>query len=414
MSSFTANAGRVRFALLPAVLFAWAVPCRALTVEEPLTVDYVRTHPAEWSVKVAKEDGGLVKFTVVRNLAEPRYLVAHLAVHHGGKLIATSDSPAFGKKQGNTFYFSLAEEDLADSKFDLSESVFNDFGDNAVPEPGTIIHQFPLKEFFLAASEKPARAESPTGLTEHPKTVETPKQVVSEKPVDERLNCLVEKVLKAHGGEAKLGGIKAFTLKFRDAKPAGKAGTTEYFVQLPNEFRLENGTERDAAKDIHIILGPDGVRNWKKQADGKITEVHYLGLEAPPEYWLDYVKFLGPRRVLRLKDPDYQLKLLDEIKIDDRPAVGIELTTSAPQFKISLKVYFDKESGLLVEEENVLQKSETIFSDYKQIDGVMVPSLTRESHDIVLGRSIARMSNKQELVEFKVLEKLDAKLFEQP
>jgi hypothetical protein len=395
-------------------LFAWAVPCRALTVEEPLTVDYVRTHPAEWSVKVAKEDGGLVKFTVVRNLAEPRYLVAHLAVHHGGKLIATSDSPAFGKKQGNTFYFSLAEEDLADSKFDLSESVFNDFGDNAVPEPGTIIHQFPLKEFFLAASEKPARAESPTGLTEHPKTVETPKQVVSEKPVDERLNCLVEKVLKAHGGEAKLSGIRAFTLKFRDSKPAGKAGTTEYFVQLPNEFRLENGTERDAAKDIHIILGPDGVRNWKKQADGKITEVHYLGLEAPPEYWLDYVKFLGPRRVLRLKDPDYQLKLLDEIKIGDRPAIGIELTKSAPQFKISLKMYFDKETGLLVEEENVLQKSVTLLSDYKKIDGVIVPALTREAHDVELGRGVARMSSKQELVEFEIVEKLDARLFEQP
>ena len=61
---------------------------------------------------------------------------------------------------------------------------------------------------------------------------------------------------------------------------------------------MENGTERNAAKDIHIILGPDGVRNWKKQADGKITEVRYLGLEAPPEYWLDYVKFLGPRKVL--------------------------------------------------------------------------------------------------------------------
>jgi hypothetical protein len=414
MSYFAANAGWVRFVLLPAALFAWAVPCRALTVEEPLTVDYVRTHPAEWSVKVAKGDGGQVKFTVVRNLAEPRYLVAHLAMHHGGKLIATSDSPAFGKKQGNTFYFSLAEEDLADSKFDLSESVFKDFGDNAVPEPGTIIHQFPLKEFFLAASDKPARAELPTRSTGHPKTAETPKQEAGEKLVDERLNRLVEKALKAHGSEAKLGGIKAFTLKFRDAKPAGKAGTTEYFVQLPNQFRMENGTERDAAKDIHIILGTEGARNWKKQADGKIVEVRYLGLEAPPEYWLDYVKFLGPRKVLRLKDPDYQLKLLDEIKIYDRPADGIELTRSAPQFKVALKMYFDKESGLLVEEENVLQKSETVFRDYKQIDGIMVPSLTVEAHDIVLGRSIARMSNKQELVEFKPVEKLDAKLFEQP
>lgn len=414
MSFFAANAGWVRFALLPAALLAWAAPCRALTVEEPLTVDYVRTHPAEWSVKVAKADGGLVKFTIVRNLAEPRYLVAHLAVRHSGKLIATSDSPAFGKKQGNTFYFSLAEEDLADSKFDLCESAFTELGDNAVPEPGTIVHQIPLKDFFVAESDKPAHAESPEKSGDPHKTVETPQQEAGEKSDDERLKRLVEKVLKAHGGEDTLGGIKAFTLKLRDAKPAGKAGTTEYFVQLPDRFRMENGTERDAAKDIHIILGPDGVRNWKKQTDGKITEVRYLGLEAPPEYWLDYVKFLGPRKVLRLKDHDYQLKLLEEIKVCDRPAIAIELTKSAPQFKISLKMYFDKESGLLVEEENVLQKSMTLLSDYKQIDGVMVPSLTREAHDVEIGRGVARMSNKQELVEFKVVEKLDAKLFEQP
>jgi hypothetical protein len=262
MFAFRVDQRSVGASVLSAALCI-AVPAtsRALTVEEPLTVDYVRTHPDQWSVTVAKSNAGLVKFTVVRTLAEPRYLVAHLAVHHGGKLIATSDSPAFGKKQGNTFYFSLAEEDLAESKFDLSESAFTEFGDNAVPEPGTIIHQFPLKEFFVAESDKPAHAESPEKSEEPYKTVDAPKQEAGEKPVDERLNRLVEKVLKAHGGEDKLSCVKAFTLKLRDAKPAGKAGTTEYFVQLPDKFRMENGTERDAAKDIHIILGPDGVRN---------------------------------------------------------------------------------------------------------------------------------------------------------
>ena len=164
-------AGVVQYGLLPGlVLFALSVNALAITVEERLSVAYVQTHPDQWSVKVAKTDAGLVKFTVVRNLSEPRYLVAHLAVHHGGKLIATSDSPAFGKKLGNTFYFSLAEEDLADSKFDLSESAFKDLGDSAVPEPGTIIHQFPLKDFFAAESNPPAHAELPTKSTEQSKS----------------------------------------------------------------------------------------------------------------------------------------------------------------------------------------------------------------------------------------------------
>ena len=32
----------------------------------------------------------------------------------------------------------------------------------------------------------------------------------------------------------------------------------------------------------------------------------------------------------------------------------------------------------------------TLISDYKQSDGVMVPSLTRKAHDVKLGRSIAK------------------------
>jgi hypothetical protein len=404
----------VRYGLFPGVvLLAPALNGLALTVEDRLTVDYVRTHQDEWSVKVTKTDTGLVGFTVVRNLVEPRYLVAHLAVHHGGKLIATSDSPAFSKKQGNTFYFSLAEEDLADSKFDLSESGFTDQGDSAVPEPGTIVHQLPLKDFFAVGSGKPAEVELPTKSTEQANAAKAAQDKAREAQRDERVDRLVERVLKAHGGEDTLSGIKAFTLKLRDAKPVGAAGTTEYFVQLPNQFRMENGSERDAAKDIHIILGAAAGRNWKKQADGKIMEVRYLGLEAPPEYWLDYVKFLGPRKVLRLKDRDHRLKLVDEIKVGDRPAVGIELTKTAPQFKISLQMYFDKESGLLLQEQDLFRNSETTFSDYKRIDGVIVPSLMREAHDVDVGR-IAKVSNKQELVEFKLESKVDTNLFEQP
>jgi hypothetical protein len=266
----------------------------------------------------------------------------------------------------------------------------------------------------LFVADKPARAQSPAKSTEPPKIAEAPKQEAGETHVDGRLDHLVEKVLKAHGGEDKLSGIKAYTLKLREAKPAGKAGTTKYFVQLPNQFRMENANERDAAMDIHLILGAEGGRNWKKEADGKIIEVRYLGLEAPPEYWLDYVKFLGPRKVLRLNDPDYQLKLLDEIKVGDHPAIGIGLTKSAPSFKLSLNMYFDKETGLLLKEENLLQKSVTILSDYNQFDGVMMPSLTREAHDVDLGPGVAGVSNKQELIEFKLADKLDAQLFAAP
>lgn len=131
--------------------------CWALTIEKPLPPSYVQEYPDEWTVKVKAAEDGQVKFTVVRSLQAPQYLVAHLAVYHHGKLIATSDSPAFGRTHDNTFYFSVAREDLADAKFSLSESTIGGSGDDAVPSPGSIIYHLPLKEFFADAADKASR-----------------------------------------------------------------------------------------------------------------------------------------------------------------------------------------------------------------------------------------------------------------
>ncbi len=124
----------------------------ALTVEKTLDPAYAKEHPGEWSVKVDSAPDGLVKFTVVRSLDAPKYLVAHLAIYHKGKLIATSDSPAYGRKHDNTFYFSVNRDDLAESKFSLSQSELGGSGDDAVPVPGTIIYQLPLSDFLNAAT----------------------------------------------------------------------------------------------------------------------------------------------------------------------------------------------------------------------------------------------------------------------
>jgi hypothetical protein len=119
----------------------------ALTTEHEVTLAYVRDHPKEFSVEVTKGKDGLITFTIKHDVATPMYHVAHLAVYHQGQLIATSDTPSFGKKQANTFYFSLSAEDIAESKFDLSDSALAGSGDDAVPIPGTTIHQFRLSGF---------------------------------------------------------------------------------------------------------------------------------------------------------------------------------------------------------------------------------------------------------------------------
>ncbi len=128
-------------------LAIFAAAAFALTVERAVTPEYVRGHPDEFSVDVTQGKDGLINFTIKHNVARPMYHVAHLAIYHQGKLMATIDMPSFGKKQGNTFDFSISADDIAESKFDLSDSALAGTGEDAVPVPGTIIHQFRLLDF---------------------------------------------------------------------------------------------------------------------------------------------------------------------------------------------------------------------------------------------------------------------------
>ena len=123
----------------------------ALTTEREVSLAYVQAHPKEWSVRVTKKESGLLEFTVIRTLSEPKYLVAHLAVHHGGKLLATSDTPVFAKQKNNTFYFSISAEDITGSKFDLSESGLGGTVNGVemdIPVVGSNVYQLRLGDFI--------------------------------------------------------------------------------------------------------------------------------------------------------------------------------------------------------------------------------------------------------------------------
>jgi hypothetical protein len=128
------------------VLALFSSTGRALTIDQAVTPAYVRENPRKFSVKVNKEQNGLLAFTVIRTLAEPKYLVAHLAVHHQGRIIAESHTPFFGRKNDNIFRFSISPEHVPDSTFEIGESSFTD----GVPLPGTVNYQFRIKDFVPA------------------------------------------------------------------------------------------------------------------------------------------------------------------------------------------------------------------------------------------------------------------------
>jgi hypothetical protein len=119
----------------------------ALTVEYKVTPEYVRAHRDEFSVKVVKDKNGLLSFTVVLKLKEPRYVVAHLEVRDGERILAESHTPAFTRNPESTFYFSIAPPYVAASEFTLSVSGFAMSAGQAVPIPGSIRYRLRLAEF---------------------------------------------------------------------------------------------------------------------------------------------------------------------------------------------------------------------------------------------------------------------------
>lgn len=225
------------------------------------------------------------------------------------------------------------------------------------------------------------------------------------------LDQLMDKVLKAHGGEDALRRLSAFTLKVQETDASGRVSTITHFVQLPDHYRVEISRQGANSTEIHI-LGQNGMQHWRKGPDGKVEALHQFGLEPTREYWLDYLRFFGPRAVLRLKEPAYQLKRLDEIDVHFRPSVGIQLTVSAPATTgksfvgPDRKLYFDKETGLLVKE--VQDHLEMLFGAHKSMNGVTLAQ-----------KWSVRSGKEQEpttgsVQEFKLVDNFDPVLFQKP
>jgi hypothetical protein len=202
-----------------------------------------------------------------------------------------------------------------------------------------------------------------------------------------KLRVLIARVLAAHGGEDKLNKLQCtMTVKHSNGE------TQHYFVQPPRNFRWET-THRDRTGKRIVILFPDGRKWWTKEPGKDAKPFILLGREPRMEYWLDYVKFFGPRQVLRLKDADHKVALLDEeVKIGGRATVGVEVT--GPQS--NRKMYFDKQTHLL------MKSGAVTYSDYKKFDGI--PVAQKEDDGYLMPQVTA----------FRAVDKFDAKLFKQP
>ncbi|MCI0376126.1 MAG: sigma-70 family RNA polymerase sigma factor [Gemmataceae bacterium] len=217
---------------------------------------------------------------------------------------------------------------------------------------------------------------------------------------------LIEEVLQAHGGEAKLAGLRAFIQKSKNTHANGKATIVEHFVELPDKLRVEVSHDGEP-KEVHILRAH--MEHWQQGPDGQWKALHRFGAEPTRDYWLDSIQFFGPRELLRLKDAAMEVTPLGAGKVGDAAAQMIRL---APKPNREPKTYkggertwfFDAKTHRLIKEER--GELQTFFSDYKEFDGIPLARKTAQKTE--------NWSSASEVLEFRVMDKLDSKLFEKP
>jgi hypothetical protein len=226
---------------------------------------------------------------------------------------------------------------------------------------------------------------------------------------EEEARAILQRAVKAHGGEDRLARIHADRVKSQGTLFVQKMAipfTAETTVQLPNQFKtVMEITENDRQHTIvHLINGDKtGVL-----IDGKQQKIDPAALaEMRDALLLDRIIRLAPL----LRDRTFDLAPLAPTKINDRPVVGIKVTS---RDRREFLLYFDKELSLLVKAEHVLGdgsgkqvREERYFGNFKEADGCLRPFKVVAYRD---GKKIMEA----EVTDVKRLDKIDDSEFTRP
>jgi hypothetical protein len=214
---------------------------------------------------------------------------------------------------------------------------------------------------------------------------------------DDTARAILEKAVKAHGGAEKLAKLKVRQEKTKLTYEAGGetfTETTDSLTALPD--RDKETLQRGISTFIVVINGDKGWIN----SGGRTLEytAKHLKYQKDRLHW-KYVLTLAPL----LKDKALALSPLGEIKVNDRPALGVRVSAKD---RTDVDLYFDKESGLLTKSV-VLLDVEFIYGDYKEVAGLKWPMKLRLYVD-------GKRGGELEITELRLLDKIDGSAFAKP
>jgi hypothetical protein len=220
---------------------------------------------------------------------------------------------------------------------------------------------------------------------------------------------IIEKAVKAHGGEEFLSKHKAGQLKGKGKLEllGGVEFTQEASFMLPDRIKevVEMEVNGQKVRVVTAFIGDKGFI----QANGMDVPLNDDIKTALKE--VGYVMKVG-RLAPLLKEKGFELSLLGEVKVENKPTVGVLVTCKGHK---DVSLFFDKETSLLakVEARRVDPMSgqevteERIITEYQKQNGVPVPKKVLINRD---GKKFMEM----EVVEVKYLDKLDDSEFTKP
>jgi hypothetical protein len=229
--------------------------------------------------------------------------------------------------------------------------------------------------------------------------------------------AILDKAIKAVGGEEKLTKLRSFTVTYRGKFYMGdQTGIvmSEFSYDLPSRSRRHSVIEDGEVLTIECVIS--GKQGWVS-FNGKTSDLTQEQIVREKDYIEEgFLRDLAIHLPL-LKGKAYKVTPLGDSKVGDRRAAGIKVSREGQP---DIQLHFDKDTGLMLKrswltEESPTPKSpsvkpvmwEVLFDDYKEVGGVKYPTKQTMFRN-------AKKTNEGTITELKIVEKFDERTFAKP
>jgi hypothetical protein len=224
------------------------------------------------------------------------------------------------------------------------------------------------------------------------------------------LRAVIDKAIKATGGEEKINKHKAGTTKSKgtvEVMGMSVDFTEDAAFHLPNKVRSVQELNI-AGTPVKIIIGFDGTKAWLNVNGQDVN----MMLDKIADLMHEQIYLSEVTRLTPLKDKKFELSSLGEAKVQDKPVIGIRVSSKDHK---DINLFFDKGSGLLVKFEhrtvdfNTQQEvnEERIITEYQDKDGA------KEAKKAIINRD-GKKYIEVEVLDIKYQDDIDDTQFTKP